>query len=154
MSISIRGVTYRSRQYAALADGGRHVRDGVGTLGTCAERRLSNARRFLALAMAHSPWPASLACREPKKANLSEHGNEYDYPPHRKERTKLRLEQPLVLLETPIPWSSTKPPKNRQVVPGPVGFGAQGVEIGFECSLIDPSATGGRDVLRVAARTL
>ena len=45
-------------------------------------------------------------------------------------------------------------PKNRQVVPGPVGFEAQGVEIGFECSLLDPSATGGLDVLRVAARTL
>ena len=50
--------------------------------------------------------------------------------------------------------SSTTVLKNRQVVSGPVGFGAQGVEIGFECSLLDPSATEGRDVLRVAARTL
>jgi len=58
------------------------------------------------------------------------------------------------MLESFTLTSSTTVPKNRQVVPGPVGFGAQGVEIGFECSLLDPSATGGRVVLRVAARTL
>ena len=104
--------------------------------------------------MAHSPYSASMACREPKKGNPSDHGCEYDYPPHRKERAKLRLEHPLVLLESFTPVSSTTVPKNRQVVPGPVGFGAQGVEIGFECSLLDPSATGGLDVLRVAAQTL
>ena len=63
-----------------------------------------------------------MACREPKKGNPSDHGSEYDYPPHRKERAKLRLEHPLVLLETRTLASSTTVPKNRQVVPGPVGF--------------------------------
>ena len=104
--------------------------------------------------MSHSPCPATHGLPRAKKGNPSDHGSEYDYPPHRKERAKLRLEHPLVRLESLTLASSTTVPKNRQVVPGPVGFGAQGVEIGFECSLLDPSATGGLDVLRVAARTL
>ena len=104
--------------------------------------------------MAHSPYPGHTPARRPKKGNPSDHGSEYDYPHHRKERAKLRLEHPLVRLESSTLASSTTVLKNRQVVPGPVGFGAQGVEIGFECSLLDPSATGGLDVLRVAARTL
>ena len=89
-----------------------------------------------------------------RTANPSDSGSEYDYPPHRKARAKLRLEHILVRLESSTLAGSTTVLKNRQVVPGPVGFGAQGVEIGFECSLLDPSATGGRVVLRVAARTL
>ena len=107
-------------------------------------------RGHVPLAMPRDAWLA----REPKRLNPSDHGCEYDYPPHHKERAKLRLEHPLVRLESFTLASSTTVPKNRQVVPGPVGFGARGVEIGFECSLIDPSATEGRDVLRVAARTL
>ena len=83
--------------------------------------------------------------RRPKKGKPSDHGCEYDYPPHRKERAKLRPEHLLVRLESSTLASSTTVLKNRQVVPGPVGFGAQGVEIGFECSLLDPSATEGRD---------
>ena len=104
--------------------------------------------------MAHSPYSASMACQRAKTTNLSDHVSEYDTPHHRKARAKLRLEHPLVRLESSTLASSTTVLKNRQVVPGPVGFGAQGVEIGFECSLLDPSATEGRDVLRVAARTL
>ena len=86
-----------------------------------------------------------MACREPKKGNPSDHGSEYDHPPHRKERAKLRLEHPLVRLESFTLASSTTVPKNRQVAPGPVSSGIGGVEIGFERSLLDPSATEGRD---------
>ena len=93
------------------------------------------------LAMPRDAWLA----REPKRETPSDYVSEYDYPHHRKARAKLRLEHPLVRLESLTLASSTTVPKNRQVVPGPVGFGAQGVEIGFECSLLDPSATGGRD---------
>ena len=99
------------------------------------------------------PWTDTPARRR-EKGNPSDHVSEYDYPHHRKARAKLRLEHPLVRLESSTLASSTTVLKNRQVVPGPVGFGAQGVEIGFECSLLDPSATGGRVVLGVAARTL
>ena len=104
--------------------------------------------------MAHSPYPGHTPARRPKKGNPSDYVSEYDYPPHRKARAKLRLEHILVRLESSTLAGSTTVLKNRQVVPGPVGFGAQGVEIEFECSLLDPSATGGLDVLRVAARTL
>ena len=95
-----------------------------------------------------------MACQRAKKGNPSDHGCEYDYPPHRKERAKLRLEHPLVRLESFTLTSSTTVPKNRQVVPGPGHTALGRVEIGFECSLLDPSATEGRDELRVAARTL
>ena len=95
-----------------------------------------------------------MACQRAKKGNPSDHGSEYDYPPHRKERAKLRLGRPLVRLESLTLASSTTVPKNRQVVPGPGHTALGRVEIGFECSLLDPSATEGRVVLRVAARTL
>ena len=113
-------------------------------------------QRALFLGIGNGPLaiPRTYACPATKKGNPSDHGSEYDHPPHRKERAKLRLEHPLVRLESFTLASSTTVPKNRQVVPGPVGFGAQGVEIGFECSLLDPSATEGLDVLRDAARTL
>ena len=75
--------------------------------------------------MAHSPYPGHTPARRPKKGNPSDHGSEYDYPPHRKARAKLRLGHPLVRLESLTLASSTTVPKNRQVVPGPVGFGAQ-----------------------------
>ena len=90
--------------------------------------------------MAHSPYPGRTPARRPKKGNPSDHGLEYDYPPHRKERAKLRLGRPLVRLESLTLASSTTVPKNRQVVPGPVGFGAQGVDIEFMVFLLDPGA--------------
>ena len=95
--------------------------------------------------MSHSPCPATHGLPRAKKGNPSDHGSECDYPPHRKERAKLRLEHPLVRLESFTLVSSTTVPKNRQVVPGPVSSGIDGVEVGFECSLLDPSATEGRD---------
>ena len=103
--------------------------------------------------MAHSPYSASMACQRAKKTNLSDHVSEYDTPHHRKARAKLRLEHPLVRLDSSTLASSTTDPKNRQVGTGrgPGGFGAQGVEIEFMVFLLDPSATEGRDVLRLAA---
>ena len=94
-----------------------------------------------------------MACQRAKKGNPSDHGSEYDHPPHRKERAKLRLEHPLVRLESLTLASSTTVPKNRQVVPGPVSSGVGGGDIEFVASLPDLSVTGGRDVLRVAAPT-
>ena len=76
--------------------------------------------------MSHSPCPATHGLPRAKKGNPSDHGSEYDYPPHRKERAKLRLEHPLVRLESFTLASSTTVPKNRQVVPGP-GHTALGV---------------------------
>ena len=104
-------------------------------------------QRALFLGIGHGPLAMAREHGLPraKKGEPLGTWNEYDYPPHRKERAKLRLEHPLVRLESFTLASSTTVPKNRQVVPGPVGFGAQGVEIGFECSLLDPSATEGRD---------
>ena len=76
--------------------------------------------------MAHSPYSASMACQRAKTTNLSDHVSEYDTPHHRKARAKLRLEHPLVRLESFTLVSSTTVPKNRQVVPGP-GHTALGV---------------------------
>ena len=113
----------------------------------------------LAILREHGIGCGWLACQRAKKTNLSDHVSEYDTPHHLSHHTiakrgqkKLRLEHPLVRLESFTLASFTTVPKNRQVVPGPVGIEAQGVEIGFECSLLDPSATEGRDVLSLAAR--
>ena len=73
------------------------------------------------------------------------YASEYNTPHHRKARAKLRLGHPLVRLESFTLTSFTTVPKNRQVAPGPVSSGIGGVEIGFERSLLDPSATEGRD---------
>ena len=70
-------------------------------------------QRALFLGIGHGPLAMAREHGLPraKKGEPLGTWNEYDYPPHRKELAKLRLEQPLVLLETPIPWSSTSPPK-------------------------------------------
>ena len=89
-----------------------------------------------------------------RTANPSDRGSEYDTTHPRKARAKLRLGHPSVWLESSTLASSATDPQNGQVVPGPGSSGVGVVEIGFECSLLDPSATEGRDELRVAARTL
>ena len=112
-------------------------------------------QRALFLRIGNSPLtiPHEHGLPRARTANPSDRGSEYDYPHHRKARAKLRLGDPSVRLESSTLASSATDPQNGKVVPGPCSSGIGVVEIGFECSLLDPSATGGRVVLSLAART-
>ena len=108
---------------------------------------------LLGIAIGCPPSPAGTTCRWSKKLPYRNTGTEYDWTHHREAQVKLCLEHASVSLETIFLMSSTTGPQNRQVTPGPVGFLAQGVEIEFVVSMLDPSATRRRVVLRVAAQT-
>ena len=140
------------------------IRGPCGRRATCTRlsRLPGNAciakiiQRALFLRIGNSPLtiPHEHGLPRARTANPSDRGSEYDYPHHRKARAKLRLGDPSVRLESSTLASSATDPQNGKVVPGPGSSGIGVVEIGFECSLLDPSATEGRVVLRVAARTL
>ena len=115
--------------------------------------KITQRTLFLSTGNSQLTIPHEHGLSRARTANPSNRGSEYDYSHHRKARAHLRLGDPSVRLESSTLVSSATDLQNGQVVPGPGASGIGVVEIGFERWLLDPSATEGRDVLSLAART-
>ena len=122
--------------------------------GNACIAKITQRTPFLSIGNSPLATPREHGVPRARTANPSDRGSEYDYPHHRKARAKLRLGRPSVRLESSTLASSTTDPQNGHVVAGTWLFRDRVVEIVFVVSLLDPSATSGRVLLSIAARTL